>query len=840
MIMGLMMRQAITTGKKALPVQTTSPHIPVRIRRISALREGTRIRKRGVCLGTDPNADLIYLSPKHLRTHLHILGPTGQGKSRLLLWLFQLLCHTGRPLILIDPKGDLYRQARDWAILYGFQKRLVLFDLSGNILPGYNPLRQNGLRIDLQAQWVRNAVMAAWNSAGSFETTPLLVRMLYLCLYVARALEVSLLEALDVLRPSPVLRHRALAQIRDPFVHNALLAFDNLNDRLKAEQSNSTISRLEMFLCDEIVRKVLCSPISIDTEQVLADRKIWLINAAKCQPVLGDQIKLLLRFISNDILAHVYKGHGEGRYNEHNPVYYIADEFQNAATAEWATALDEGRGLGLVSILAHQHLSQLADEDKSGYLLKSCMNDARTKILFGGLDYQDIEPFANNLLLRHFDPLAIKHIQRNPVFVPVLDWLAVPTESVSTAFSRSISDSITDADSISHSVQFSQTLGRSAANSRAVSEGTNESYSYGRNSTTSESDSWGTSDSVSGAHTTGTAESRGHTQGRGTSTGTSDSISANNAAGWSEDAGRSNGTNASDGQQMLPPRNVLLSSRGELVGISANTGTTDGRSVSAGRNGMVGSSAGHAKSQVHSSNDAINTNISKSSADMHGWSHGVQEGHSITRSEGESETWMHGTNRSVTDGMTETNSTAVSAGNSNTVGKTFSRGKSVTQGETTTQGASVTLSPFYKYIREDIETPVFYTPEEQKLLIMQRLARIPPMFFHVQPPEGADCILRAPLVDDPTTMITERRRAAGLQVVHAALPCYINIAEPRRAEIGSHTAQGADDVIDVEVVHGATSPDTLAALPSPVAPDAATEEALWERVREMSRRYGKK
>ena len=32
----------------------------------------------------------------------------------------------------------------------GYQKRLVLFDLSGNVLPGYNPLRENGLRIDFR------------------------------------------------------------------------------------------------------------------------------------------------------------------------------------------------------------------------------------------------------------------------------------------------------------------------------------------------------------------------------------------------------------------------------------------------------------------------------------------------------------------------------------------------------------------------------------------------------------------------------------------------------------------------------------------------------------------
>src|SRR5205085_7711529 len=128
-----------------------------------------------------------------------------------------------------------------------------------------------------------------------------------------------------------------------------------------------------------------------------------------------------------------------------NPVYYIADEFQNAATSQWATALDEARGCGLHCILAHQHLAQLADEDKSGYLLRSVLNDARTKIVFGGLDYQDLEVFGNNLLLQHFNPRAVKHIQRTPVFAPVESVRKVPTYSTSQAYSQSVTENISKA-----------------------------------------------------------------------------------------------------------------------------------------------------------------------------------------------------------------------------------------------------------------------------------------------------------------------------------------------------------------------------------------------------------
>src|SRR5215216_3404598 len=186
--------------------------------RRTPLREGQRVRTRGLFMGTFPDGQALFLKPEHLSTHLHLLGPTGSGKSRLMLWIYQNLCASNRPIVLIDPKGSLYRMARDWSLMNGLQKRLVLFDLSDeSVLPGYNPLRPTNLRIDLQAQYAREGVKSAWG-ASTFDSTPLWARMLYLCLYTARAMAVSILEALDVLRPSPTLRHKAIQTVTDPFV----------------------------------------------------------------------------------------------------------------------------------------------------------------------------------------------------------------------------------------------------------------------------------------------------------------------------------------------------------------------------------------------------------------------------------------------------------------------------------------------------------------------------------------------------------------------------------------------------------------------------------------------
>ena len=482
-------------------------------------------------------------------------------------------------------------------------------------------------------------------------------------------------------------------------------------------------------------------------------------------------------------------------------------------------------------IIAHQHLNQLADEDQSGYLLHSVMADARTKLLFGGLDYQDLEAFANNLLLDHFDPWMVKHIQRTPVFAPVESIREVPTYSSSHAFATSLTESITASDSTSHSVQQSRSRGRSVADSVAHSEGEQESYTLGRNSSDTESYNYGTTDTVSSAHTTGAAVSHGRTRGSSISDGTTDGYGTGSARGSSRDAGTSSGSNASESLNMLPPKNAVAFN-GPLVGVSTQSGTNANRSASSGTNQMESRSAHHANNHVRSTSDAVNDSTSVISSDTDGRSRGVQEGFGVTHQNGESEAWSRGTTRSTTRGNTVSHSEQVTDGFSDTVGHTDSHSNAVTHGETITRGTAVSMTPFYEYRREEIESPTFLTPEEQKLLMMQKLARIKKMHFSVKAPESSDQIVRAPYVADP--MITKRRLAAGLEFVYADLPCFTTLEQQDCEASTSEDDCAADDVIDAEAYEVRAEP-TVRALPSPAPTDAETEAALWERWHSMSR-----
>jgi hypothetical protein len=488
------------------------------------------------------------------------------------------------------------------------------------------------------------------------------------------------------------------------------------------------------------------------------------------------------------------------------------------------------------------------------------MNDARTKIIFGDLDYDDLQIFANNLLLEHYSPVAIKHIQRTPVFAPVESVRKVPTVSTSSALNRSVTESLSEADSRNHSVEHSIAQGHSVADSLQETQGEQESYTHGRNSSRTHSSDWGasaaynTATTRSRAHTDGLAVGHGRGRGRTISDGTTDSTGQNTASGASEghsstdssgrssSAGRSQNsgltTTAStgEGQVMLPQEEegifdflypdeepvVLTTSkhmgaaeaRNSSAGSSQMEGASSGHSDSRmrGTNSMVGSSTAHARSRGVSDTKNESDSTTRSNADTvgvaetEGWNTGVHESHGTAEQTGENEAWGAATNRSTTRGNSVTHSAQVSEGYSDTVGRTDTRGIAFTQGETLTHGESYTMTPFYEYVREEIKTPVFLTPEEQKLLVMQKLKHIRQQHFLIKAPESPACIVRAPHVPDP--FISTRRRDAGLESVYAALPFYTRVTQlasgtgrdEHSARIVHRQHDGADSMETVEDV----------------------------------------
>jgi len=363
-----------------------------------------RLRQEGIFVGTDTaTGEPIHLPLSQLGTHLHIMGPPGSGKTRFLLWLFQSLIRVrGATVVLINPKGELAHQARDWTIATGQTDRLTLFDPGQEMVLGYNPLRPNDLPVATHAKAVRESIRSAWGQA-TFDQAPQMARFLYLAILAARQCGLNLVDAAELLRPMSPLRDRVLAQLPVDFTAELLAYLDSLKVSRQEELTASALARLEAFVADPLIRGILTHEPAVDLGQVLRGRRIFIANLELYRPLRADDVRLLGRLLINDVLSHVFARPPGDR----GPVYLILDEVQELATTDLCRVLDLGRELGLHCILAHQHCAQLRDEDQNGHLFHSVMNCARTKAVFGGT-VEDMELFSREFFVEDFDPMKVK------------------------------------------------------------------------------------------------------------------------------------------------------------------------------------------------------------------------------------------------------------------------------------------------------------------------------------------------------------------------------------------------------------------------------------------------
>src|SRR5665213_2380496 len=130
--------QLRTLGRRSyllsIPELAALAHLPAERALPGLLRAGARsvtpppgLPANGKPLGLSANGAPVVLAVADARYHLHLLGPTGVGKSTLIARLVLADLDAGRGAVVIDPKGDLVEEilAR---VPDGREERVDVFD----------------------------------------------------------------------------------------------------------------------------------------------------------------------------------------------------------------------------------------------------------------------------------------------------------------------------------------------------------------------------------------------------------------------------------------------------------------------------------------------------------------------------------------------------------------------------------------------------------------------------------------------------------------------------------------------------------------------------------------
>jgi len=105
----------------------------------------------------------LQLTAEDLQTHVHGIGASRSGKSKLIEWTAREWIRNRQGFCLIDPHGHLYYDLLAWLAYTDMDREIILFDPSyeGRVV-GFNPFRKGDGDIGVQVDRLIKATVKAW------------------------------------------------------------------------------------------------------------------------------------------------------------------------------------------------------------------------------------------------------------------------------------------------------------------------------------------------------------------------------------------------------------------------------------------------------------------------------------------------------------------------------------------------------------------------------------------------------------------------------------------------------------------------------------------------------
>jgi len=332
------------------------------------------------------SGESAFLNLDVLKTHLHLIGLTGTGKSFFLELLARELLHMGKGFCLIDPLGFLYDSLLNYISYHPqYAERIVFFNPGqpSNLVVGYNPFKFERGTGDRSA-FVRALAMSL---IKVFETDPSVAQRL------SNTLQQALIPTVDAsLTPYELMyfvigdttvRNRILAQCSDPIVRDFWKRFDSLPNRTREEKLGSLENRILEFARRDMIKATLGQTSDlIDVHHIVENNKILLVRLAETTWLSQSDGYIIGTLLVNELHHHAMK-RSQADAAAH-PFYVIIDEFQHFLTPDASRALATWRQKGMHLVLAHQHLKQLENEhlNPKTLILDAVMAEARSKVIF--------------------------------------------------------------------------------------------------------------------------------------------------------------------------------------------------------------------------------------------------------------------------------------------------------------------------------------------------------------------------------------------------------------------------------------------------------------------------
>ncbi|WP_093573636.1 type IV secretory system conjugative DNA transfer family protein [Amycolatopsis rubida] len=319
----------------------------------------------------------VVLPVADARTHLHLAGATGKGKSTLLLHLALADIEAGRGVAVIEPRGDLIRDLLD-RMPRESGERLVLIDPDETQAPpALNVLDPAGLGGEIVAEHLVSTLHRIYSASWG----PRVEDTLRAAAFTLAQRPGSTLADIPLLLTNARYRHEVTGRIKreDPVgIGGFWTSYDRLTPSAAAAQAGPVLSKLRAVTARRFVADLFGTATSSFVPADILDGGILLARLPKGE--LGED---LARLVGSLLVASLWQAAiGRSHQPEHDraDATVMIDEAQNFLhlPTPLGDALAESRGYHLGWVLAHQHLGQLTPE-----LATALDANARNKSFFG-------------------------------------------------------------------------------------------------------------------------------------------------------------------------------------------------------------------------------------------------------------------------------------------------------------------------------------------------------------------------------------------------------------------------------------------------------------------------
>jgi hypothetical protein len=364
-------------GLIALPIGDPQlPGVALRVSRQLAPSHEIPTRGRVIAISTVAGRERpLALSVEDSLRHLHVVGPTGVGKSTLLLSLITQDMHAGHGVVVVDPKGDLIADVLD-RVPPGRVGDVVVLDPSDESCSvGLNPLARAAEAGELVVEELTSLFRQLYRAFWGPRTDDILRAAL---LTLVREPGMTLCEV-PLLLTDEVFRRRLVGRLDDPIGLEPYWAwYEGMSDGERTAAIGPVLNKLRAFVVRRRIRNVIgqATP-RLDLDEVLARQRILLVPLRK--GLLGDDAAALLGSLVVGQVWRAVQRRSALPPAERLPVFAYVDEVQDYLhlPTSIGEVLAQARGLGLSLTLAHQHLAQLGTE-----LRHAVLANARSRVAF--------------------------------------------------------------------------------------------------------------------------------------------------------------------------------------------------------------------------------------------------------------------------------------------------------------------------------------------------------------------------------------------------------------------------------------------------------------------------